>query len=499
MNSQIVDDSVRLLCETDDTPDITVEARTAKFRSWQDETTQFTGYVNGQAVTAYCETHDLAGHQACIWAETQGYDIPLQLWARWDPSVFIIPNANMAALERRIGQMNRKADKLDLPGIELKDLGKVVEKRHLSDEDREWNVKRTVHCTVVRITGDRIKLEGGWIFVGTLEHGEAGNILRAVPDEDIPDQFRTVPAQCDHCQLDRKRKDTYIIRGYGKEYKQVGRTCLKDFLGHRDPNLVAAYMTALAEFGAAVASSDYWMMDTSPSGYEADLYLAIVAASIRLWGWMSRSKATDYNAATADMAISWLADAAKAHLPNHGLPAKDGTVSFTPAQEPIETCQADFNLANDAIAWAASLTAEKTAKNDYLWNVYVVAQEPAYTWRQMGIAASMIPAYQRDLADQLAREETPDSHFLGTIKKRQLWTNLLLVDIKSWDTEWGPNYLHKFQDPDGNWLIWKTGTILLDQGSTYTGKATVKDHNVYNGDKQTVLTRAAFEIQEAAD
>ena len=52
------------------------------------------------------------------------------------------------------------------------------------------------------------------------------------------------------------------------------------------------------------------------------------------------------------------------------------------------------------------------------------------------------------------------------------------------------NHIYKFADDNGNTFTWKTGKWLeLDKGTQYTVKGTIKDHNEYKGDKQTVLTR----------
>ena len=394
--------------------------------------------------------------------------------------------------------MNRKAADLDVPGIEFLKMGTLIEHRPLSDQDRLLKITHAIHCTVVRVEGGRIRLDGGWTFIGTLEHTPAGNILRAVPDQTIPDAYRLVKPVCDHCQLARKRKDTYIVRDESGAYLQVGRTCLRDYLGHRNPALVAAWLEHLAELGTALVDDDYWNTDIHETGYSSDYFLGMTAAAIRLWGWTSRSKASDYNSATADTVQSWIEDARKSGLANNGLADRDGHLAYTPGDKPIETCDDDFSLARAALAWIRSQEDDQLT-NGYMWNLFVACQMDAFTFKQLGIAASLIPAYQRTIADKLERLDTPESQWLGTIRKRQMWVDLLLVDVKYWENDWGVTYFHKFQDLDGNILIWKTGTVELDQGSTYQGKATVKAHDVYRDIKQTVLARAAFDLMEGQE
>ena len=52
------------------------------------------------------------------------------------------------------------------------------------------------------------------------------------------------------------------------------------------------------------------------------------------------------------------------------------------------------------------------------------------------------------------------------------------------------NFIYKFADANGNTIVWKTSKALeLDEGAQYTVKGTIKEHNEYKGDKQTILTR----------
>jgi ribosomal protein L31 len=55
----------------------------------------------------------------------------------------------------------------------------------------------------------------------------------------------------------------------------------------------------------------------------------------------------------------------------------------------------------------------------------------------------------------------------------------------------GPSYLHLLKDSNGNVFSWITTVKLeLAEGARVKLDATVKQHKLYNGVKQTVLTRA---------
>lgn len=51
-------------------------------------------------------------------------------------------------------------------------------------------------------------------------------------------------------------------------------------------------------------------------------------------------------------------------------------------------------------------------------------------------------------------------------------------------------YIHSFKDDKGNVLVWKTANGLgIEKGERVHIKGTIKEHNVYRDEKQTVLTR----------
>lgn len=52
------------------------------------------------------------------------------------------------------------------------------------------------------------------------------------------------------------------------------------------------------------------------------------------------------------------------------------------------------------------------------------------------------------------------------------------------------NFIYKFTDKQSNVFVWNTSTNKdFEQGHTYTLTGTIKKHNEYRGEKQTVLTR----------
>jgi len=85
------------------------------------------------------------------------------------------------------------------------------------------------------ILGDPLKV-AGWKLVGVISYLEdKTSVVTRAPgyEGEIPERFwDSSPNLCEHCQTKRKRKECFIL--YSEEenrFMQVGRSCLKDFLG----------------------------------------------------------------------------------------------------------------------------------------------------------------------------------------------------------------------------------------------------------------------------
>ena len=158
---------------------------------------------------------------------------------------------------------------------------------------RDDKGKRTfiIEFTPVTITAAEPKLSG-WKFIATIEHTEAGNILRSATERALPVEYRTKKNVCDHCKTARRRKDTYVVQhdGFG-ELRQVGRSCIKDFLGHGNPDEIARYFDNILALWSDLADvhDDEEYFGHAPLVEETDVYLAVAAESVRTNGWVAKS------------------------------------------------------------------------------------------------------------------------------------------------------------------------------------------------------------------
>lgn len=322
----------------------------------------------------------------------------------------------------------------------------------------------------------------GWTLLAVLEHLDGENIIRAVPGQVCPTEYRTRGPACDHCKHKRRRNDTILVRHDDGRTLQVGSTCLGDFLGTD----TAGNLAARAEFLASIEEmSEEWGSDcgAAPSHLLLSHFLAFVAYSVRTEGWLSKTAAKERGSDTSTCgracAHHWDVTARKGEMKN-----------IFPTDE-------DEALGEAAAAWAEAISDDEVnrASGDYLHNVRAVARNASVGNRQLGIAASIIVAYQNHLGRELkrrARAERPqlDAH-VGTVGKREVFA-VELDFVTSYETDYGCTTVLKFRTPEGATLVWKASNTDLtrsDVGKRYLLKGTVKKHDDYKGEKQTLVTR----------
>ena len=421
-------------------------------------------------------------------------------------AVYTVPAANVGRLEAAIADLNKRARRLRVPEIIMGKVPAYTEFEYAFGNPNNRNPReyrwvkeddaapggafiatgRARVWFTVTVTGAAPKL-AGWSFVGTLNlvnaEGTTLEIIRALPGREVPREFRGRGPVCDHCKTARRRNDTFVVCNEAGVHKAVGRNCLADFLGHKNPHAIAA----LAEFWFAIETIGRDSESDSEPGmgggckyWSLEHYLSVVACAIRGYGWLSKAKARETDASpTAN--IAW---GAMVHPKSRADFERDcGPVS-----------EADAATAAAAMAWAADLHNTAADLNDYLYSINVIARSAVVEGKTDGLAASIVSGYLRevDRAAMAAREA--NSVYFGEIGKRAEFTLTLATAPRCFETNWGGSWLYKFTDPAGNIGAWWAGdnALEIEVGETKVFKATPKKHEEFRGVKTTTLSRVAL-------
>ena len=402
-----------------------------------------------------------------------------------------IPDVNFSFFERKIEETNKKAKKLGCAEITYKILSTHVTKadpmKSIGSFDITW--------FVVEVTGETPKLNG-WKFNGVLTQvpladGTSQNHVKCVPGETVPKRFRYRVGACDHCNYTRKRKETYVIENEQTNvFKMVGSSCLKDFLGHKNPHQIGEMVSYLYSLDSYVTDLQDEYFNGS-GNYTVDIFslqefLSWTISVIGKYGWMNRANARENTCkSTADHVMYYL-------CPPRKMTDVEAAEFAKEYSELIPTDEHGTD-ADRIIEWAQNIP-ESECENDFMYNLNLIAKFNAVTADKSGIAAAMVVTHRfkmkKETEAKKKNKEFIKSVHVGVIGERKEMVLTTKSIFKS-QSDFGVTGIHKIIDDMGNYLTWfaSESTSWLEVDATYKVKATVKDHGEYKGIKQTIVNR----------
>lgn len=318
-----------------------------------------------------------------------------------------------------------------------------------------------------------------WEFIATIQHMTPVNVVRAFNTEhEVPSRYYTAEPVCEHCGSKRNRRDTYLVRNtVTGEFKQVGRSCLKDFTNGLSAEAIAQYISWFDEIIKGEAPEESYKVYDS---VEEVVQYAIEA--IRLYGYSkTRFDNDEYNRnSTKDVVLEQI--------------HRYGSYKKRIKEDGFDADKPDTKkLASDILTWIRSY--ELKDSYGYMSNLKAVCTPDYCETRNVGMIVSVVTAYRREVekAQVKANARENSSDWVGEIGGKIQNIKAECKLLTSWDTMYGTTYMYKFTDENGNIYVWKTGKWLSKNGSTEPFECllngTIKAHSEFNGTKQTELTR----------
>lgn len=209
---------------------------------------------------------------------------------------------------------------------------------------------------------------------------------------------------------------------------------------------------------------------------------------------MSRGKAreTDHTQATADLVIYLLSAPPSLH--------RDVVKEWEKARVKYAPQACDTAAAEAALTYAREVLGEQDERNDYEHNLYLGCVLPFVTRKTAGIVASVIQFHRKVVEKQTAAEAEAklaagSTHF-GEVGQR-LDFYVKLLNVFTSEGFYGTTYIHKMATSEGNAVIWfASSNPGMEQGVAYKVSATIKEHGVRYGVKQTVVSRVVVWTEE---
>jgi len=330
----------------------------------------------------------------------------------------------------------------------------------------------TVHGFDVAIIGEPPRYQG-WRFVAAVDAVEGGTILRYPlgSTAEVPnDQIRA--GECDHCHTTRARRSTVLVaHDDNGQLLQVGRSCLKDFLGH---NTLPVFLTT-----DDIANTLGGSLSGTPAAWDVHSVLTYAAAAVEAFGWTPSSASEHGRVPTRDVVRLALtggrgADQLRDQLAPH----------LADSQTRAPHLRAD-------------LLAGLTGGSGYEANLIAVLRGDAVDAKHLGLAVSAIPAHQRLTADrtsEASRQEAAQGvDHVGAVGETVTLSGVVRTALRVDG--------YTYRSPDSVMLVVDCGTAVaktttaaawaygVHAGDPLTVTGVVKAHTEWNGIKQTVLTR----------
>lgn len=329
----------------------------------------------------------------------------------------------------------------------------------------------TVHGFDVTITGEPPRYQG-WRFVAAVDAVEGGTILRYPPGSTTHvanDQIRA--GGCDHCHTTRDRRSTILVAHDDTgQVLQVGRSCLKDFLGH---NTLPVFLTT-----DEVANTLGGNLAGIAAAWDVHSVLTYAVAAVEAFGWTPASASEYGRVPTRDLVrLALTGGRGSEQLRDQLAPHLDEATARAPQ---IRT----------------DLLAGLTGESGYEANLATVLRGEAVEARHLGLAVSAITHQQliASRAREASRRETAETvDYAGTVGEKVTLTGTVRTATRVDG--------FRYRSPDQVLLVVDCGTAVakmttaaawaypLKVGDSLTVIGTVKAHTEWNGIKQTVLTR----------
>lgn len=397
---------------------------------------------------------------------------------------YLIPEENIETFELLAAELSKRAVKLGSAPITVE---KTFEKKtpfFATKLDRRLGIESFRSWFRVTIEGETPKL-AGWTFLARIEHAETGNLIFALPGVSVPVEYRTAASACDHCGVNRMRNATYVVRHEDGSTRQVGSTCIADFLGHDDPHSVAKLAELLGAFDAEiVALGDEDSLgggSRRPEAFALRGFLIGAATMIRVHGWTSRASARDYGLqSTSEAAIAYLDPWTRAER-------EEAARIGDPTDE-------DVAKADAAIEWVRTSFAGRDL-SDFEHNVASIVAAGSVTRKTAGLAAAILPCHARalDKVAERAKTEKVDSQYIGEVGTR-IDLEVEIAAAIPIESDFGFSTLVKMLDHQGNVLstFYSGSKTIPAVGEKCVLRATVKKHEEYKGTRQTQVSRAVW-------
>lgn len=419
---------------------------------------------------------------------------------------YMIPEENVENLEKKFNAAARKIRKIN-PALEptmTKEDHTIVLVRKVilrpCDCRSEATVKEIPYearKVELKIPDEVVFAENNWAFGGSVEPSgvEGKNFVNVnLSGKDlgfiVPTRyFSSNPCTCDYCKTNRKRNKTYLVvnRETG-EWKQLGKECLKLFVTGIDVDAIATFESFIKEAECAANPVDEFFYNRRFKFVKIADALALACAVYRERGYLAtRDSVGNPN----DFSNKNIVQRKLAHKYGFDNDFLNITNSVRSEIDKIDL-KIDSAIAREDVEVAVEMVS-RFPDDTYYNNLKVIVSNEYIPLDKLGLLVSIPKAIDRYEEEKKRQEEkerlATKSNYIGSVGDKIEVDFVSGREVACCETQFGLLHIYEFKDASGNVIVWKSssGKEIPESGKI---SGTVKDHEEYNGVKQTVILRA---------
>lgn len=320
---------------------------------------------------------------------------------------------------------------------------------------------------VIEVECEPVKF-AGWEFLAVAEIEQGVVFTRGIGSAQEIKPSEVKVGYCEHCQTTRARKKYIFVRNEAGEIKQVGSTCVKDFLGWE---FAPTFLQDWAEFEEYASSS------SAPSGIDT-LSIAVGALAVVAKDGYKSSSQFGYEGSTS-YTVSEI----------FRFGAKDSYTANLKRHYGVEFTEEQKAKAQELIEFAKTFVGDSA----YAENLRASAGLQYQTSKTIGIFVSAIIAKQKAEEQEVAKKVAKiykSEQFAETGKRVEIEVTVLSSRVV--ESEWGSSTLWVFESGDYKFKWFDSGyTFSAEIGESFKIKATIKGLEEYQGQFATKLSRVA--------
>lgn len=380
---------------------------------------------------------------------------------------YIINNEYFEKFKELIEQLNKKALKCGEDKIEYT----IIETFYKDDKSKRINKFYNIE-----VEYEDIKIDGYKVIATICHNYEDGNVVRLSPTtKTVNEKYRTIDGICQHCNTNRRRKQTVLLENEQGEIIQVGKTCLKDFLGHNINDKIK-YIENLDSFTLELNGfGGYCEVDKF---LYTNRILEISNLLIKTFGYIKTRNEYGENVESSTKNMAFL-------LYNSDKPDRYWSEKL---KEVFETL-ANEKYKDEEIEKMKEMIKNDNSNSEYISNLKVLSSNDFIEVKDLGFLVSLPVYYNRNIEKQNKTKGTEGSKWVGE-PKQKMTLDVTLDKIKGFDTQYGYMKVYEFKDKQGNLLVWKTSKGLSDETiGNLKISFTIKEHMEFRGLKHTSIIR----------